>query len=57
MRKKEMREVEVIYCDVCGKEIKDLHYTTFVEEFCGKEKHFHDMFERNCYKKYKESKR
>ncbi len=43
MLKKEMREVAVIYCDYCEKQIKDYSYTTS-ELTDGSFKHFHSMY-------------
>ena len=53
MKKKVMREVEVPYCDYCKEEIKDSHYVVYVQEFLGKEKHYHNMKSKSCYKKMK----
>ena len=53
MLKKVMKEVEVPVCDYCNKEIKDNHYAVHVDEFLSKEKHFHNMKSKSCYKKYK----
>lgn len=43
MIKREMKEVAVIYCDYCRKQIADYSYTT-LEQPDGSAKHFHSMY-------------
>jgi hypothetical protein len=53
MKTKIMKEVDAVFCDYCNEEILDSHYAVHVEEFLKKEKHFRDMPNKPCYKKYK----
>ena len=51
MKKTEMKEVAVFYCDYCGEKIENEKMV--LTKFNNEEKHFHDSYDKNCYEEYK----
>lgn len=56
MKKKEIKEVTVIYCDYCGKELKYGHSSIELKngnvlDFCNE---YTEQIDKTCLDKYKE---